>query len=94
MTVMRDSLGRKVPKSAFVIRATELQMFLNCPRQWYILSHNGLNMEPATHLNRMFTGPAARISAHIINASKRTSNNWKAPGKTGMKGVTASGAPS
>lgn len=47
MTVMRDSLGQEVPKSAFVIRATELQMFLNCPRQWYILSHNGLNMEPA-----------------------------------------------
>ena len=30
----------------------------------------------------MFIGPAARISAHIIDVSKRTSNNWKVPGKT------------
>jgi hypothetical protein len=29
----------------------------------------------------------------FTDASNRTSNNWKAPGKTGMKGVTASGAP-
>lgn len=54
--MIRDSLGNVVPKSSTIIRATELQTFLNCPRQWLIMSHNGFNLEPSTSRPKMRLG--------------------------------------
>jgi len=42
---LNDSIGNPVPRSSYIIRATELESYLRCPRQWFILSHNGLNLE-------------------------------------------------
>jgi len=44
--MITDIHGNKVPDDAFIIRHTELAQFLQCPRKWAILSHNGLNLEP------------------------------------------------
>jgi len=54
--MIRDSLGDLVPKSATIVRATELQQFLNCPRQWLVLSHNGMNLYPAKSSPKMRLG--------------------------------------
>lgn len=43
---MIDSLGNKLPKNAFIIRATEVTAFRNCRRKWFFESHNGKNLEP------------------------------------------------
>lgn len=42
---LSDSLDKLIRKDAYIIRATELSQFLNCPRNWMFMSHNGLNME-------------------------------------------------
>lgn len=44
--MLRGTFGERVPESAFIIRHTEVEQFLDCPRKWRILSHNGLNLEP------------------------------------------------
>lgn len=43
---MRDSLNNYIPKSALIVRATEVSEFRNCRRKWYLSSHNGMNLEP------------------------------------------------
>lgn len=43
---MKDCFGHELPRSAYIIRATEVSEFLNCPLRWGIMSHNGLNLEP------------------------------------------------
>jgi hypothetical protein len=40
-----DSLEQAIRKNAYIIRATEVGQFLNCPRNWMFMSHNGLNLE-------------------------------------------------
>ncbi len=40
-----DTLGNKIRRNAYVIRATELGQYINCPRNWMFMSHNGMNME-------------------------------------------------
>ncbi len=63
-----DSLDNVVPSSATIIRATELQSFLNCPRRWFITSHNGLNLEPrGTNLNMRFGTMWHTIMEHYYN---------------------------
>jgi len=43
---VKDCFGNPLPEHAFVIRHTELPQFLNCPREWFLSSHNGMNLEP------------------------------------------------
>ena len=43
---LRDSLGNKIPKRAFIIRHTEIPEFRNCRRNWYFSSAHGRNLEP------------------------------------------------
>lgn len=40
-----DHNGAVVPDDAFIIRATELGQYINCPRNWVFQSHNGFNLE-------------------------------------------------
>lgn len=42
---MQDSFGKEIPKTAFIIRATEVGEYLNCPRAWLFQSQNGLNLQ-------------------------------------------------
>jgi hypothetical protein len=42
---LHDSLDNIVRSDAFIVRATEMGQFLNCPRSWMFMSHNGLNLE-------------------------------------------------
>lgn len=51
-----DSFGNKVRKDAYVIRATELGQFINCPRNWMFMSHNGFNLEPNVRPNKLRFG--------------------------------------
>ena len=51
-----DHLGNKVPEDAYIIRATELGQFINCPRNWFFMSHNGLNLEPKVRPQKLRFG--------------------------------------
>ena len=56
---MRDSLNNRIPKTAMVIRATEvggISGFRNCRRKWYFASHNGMNLEPALRAKKLSDG--------------------------------------
>ena len=55
---MKDSLGKTIPKNAFIIRHTELSDFRNCKRKWFIGTHNGLNLEPVFSDPRLKFGTA------------------------------------
>lgn len=54
--MVTDSLGNKLPKSALVIRATEISGFRNCRRKWWFSSHNGLNLEPKLRNKKLSEG--------------------------------------
>ena len=43
--MLLDAGGKAVRQDAFIVRATELSQFRNCPRNWFFTSHNGLNLE-------------------------------------------------
>lgn len=43
---MKDSFGNDIPDHSFIIRHTEIPQFLQCEREWYFSSHNGMNLEP------------------------------------------------
>ena len=53
---MRDSLNNRIPKTAMVIRATEVSEFRNCRRKWFYSSHNGLNLEPKMRDKKLSEG--------------------------------------
>jgi hypothetical protein len=55
---VKDSLGNTIPKSAQIIRATEVVQFRQCRRQWYFSSHNGLNLEPIVESHALRFGKA------------------------------------
>ena len=40
-----DCTGQPVSEKSFIIRATELGQYINCPRNWMFSSHNGFNLE-------------------------------------------------
>lgn len=83
--MIKDSLGVPVPESAVVIRATELQTFLNCPRQWLILSHNGLNMEPAASRPKMRLGTIwHKAMEYYYSPEVLDSERWDA-GRKGLE---------
>lgn len=54
--MIKDCFGKPLPKNAYVIRHTEVGDFLNCPRRWMFLSHNGLNLEPASVNDKLRIG--------------------------------------
>ena len=53
---MKDSLGNKIPKTAVILRHTEVGGFRSCPRKWYLESHNGLNLEPVVKNRKLSEG--------------------------------------
>jgi|GEM_PF-6157907 len=53
---IKDSLGNTLPKTALVIRATEISEFRNCRRKWWFSSHNGLNLEPKLRNKKLSEG--------------------------------------
>lgn len=55
-SMIKDVYGKPVPKTAYVIRHTEVGDFINCPRKWFFLSHNGLNLEPQNRSNKLTVG--------------------------------------
>lgn len=58
MNKLRDSTGRVLPKNAYIIRHTEIGSYLNCPRYWFLTSHNGLNLEPRVKDKKLRFGSA------------------------------------
>lgn len=42
---MTDIYGQRLTKNSYIVRHTEVQQFLTCPRKWMFQSHNGLNLE-------------------------------------------------
>lgn len=83
--MLRDSLGDIVPESATVIRATELQQFLNCPRQWYILSHNGLNLTPVKSSPKMRLGTVWHKALEYYYTPEVDDNDRPQMGRDGLE---------
>jgi len=53
---LRDYWGNPIRKDAYIIRATEIGQFLNCPRSWMFGTHNGLNLEPVRRVPKLRFG--------------------------------------
>lgn len=53
---MLDSRDKTVRKDAFFIRTTEVGNYLNCPRNWVFMSHNGFNLEPTVRPQKLRFG--------------------------------------
>lgn len=53
---LHDSLDKIVRSDAFIVRATEMGQFLNCPRNWMFMSHNGLNLEDKIRTSKLRFG--------------------------------------
>lgn len=51
-----DCTGRELPGDAYLVRHTEVADFINCPRHWLFMSHNGLNLEPITKNDKLRLG--------------------------------------
>lgn len=47
---------KDIPDDAYIVRATELGQFMNCPRNWFFMSHNGLNLEPRVRPQKLRFG--------------------------------------
>lgn len=45
-----------IPEDSYIVRATEVGQFLNCPRNWMFASHNGFNLEPAVRPQKLRFG--------------------------------------
>lgn len=64
--MLKDSFGNRVPKDAFIIRATEVSQFRNCPRNWYFSSHNGMNLESRHQSNKLTFGIAWHEAMEVM----------------------------
>lgn len=53
---LKDSVGNVIPKTAIILRASELNSFRDCRRRWFLSSHNGLNLEPVMRDKKLSEG--------------------------------------
>lgn len=65
-----DCNGRKVPEDAIIIRATEVSQFLNCTRNWYFQSHNGMNLESVRKPQKLRFGTIWHLAMEYLYAGK------------------------
>lgn len=65
-----DYYGKPIRKNAYIVRATEVSQFLNCPRHWYFTSHNGLNLESRVRHQKLRFGSVWHLAMEYLYSGK------------------------
>lgn len=65
-----DIHGKVVDVDSFIIRATEVSQYLNCPRNWFVQSHNGLNLEPPLKPQKLRFGTIWHLAMEYLYSGK------------------------
>jgi len=67
-----DYSGHPIRQDAYIIRATELGQFINCPRNWFFTSHNGLNLEAQSRNRKLRFGIAWHLAMEYLYSGRPT----------------------